>query len=133
MLHRAPVALVAVLALVGCASSVSVPAPANDGPCTDRSGAYLARWVERSGGTCGPLSDSVVLVKPGNVLDDPNCKGTLTADANNCKAHGTVTCTGGVTETLTCNFAADASNGSCVISVDGGRCFSTYDVTLTKQ
>jgi hypothetical protein len=123
------------LFLCACGSETYIP-PGDGGAgaaCVSRSGNYVAHFVERPGGTCGAVADSVV---PADTVP-AGCQGSRTPSADNCSIDINQTCTvSGQTfkQTGTSHWTQDGSTGSAVITLSRATpsCTSTYDVTFTK-
>jgi hypothetical protein len=142
---RPEFALVAAV-LSGCI--ISVPSADSDGGatrCADRTGSYVARFVEQSG-TCGPLPDQVLTIQStqsGQAVP-AGCTGTVTPSSDNCTVQVDMTCPGEpgthVTQQGQATWSTDASSGSATLQVstsvdaDGSvTCSSSYAVSYTRQ
>lgn len=127
-------------ALAGCSED---DAPAT---CPTPRGTFLISYVERSGGTCGPIEDRLYVndedaVSGGSgTLEDPR----VSVSPDNCEVSVQQTYTvknkDGVPatfeETVTARNAKDGQSATAVfvLKATGGlECRSTYDVTYTRQ
>lgn len=129
--------------LVGCSG-------ADEGePCdlAHRDGTYVQSFSERDGGTCGELSDQVVILSDGmgstsgvpqNCAED--APSELSADqcsltrAYSCEFDGTIVSFVGVTTERDGGARLVGTVTSTVFNPDGSMsCRSTYDVTFTRQ
>jgi hypothetical protein len=125
----------AVLSACGTESYIP-PSDGGGASCASRTGNYTAHFVERAGGTCGPLPDTVVASGTSTT-----CQGTIAPSADNCSVDLNQTCTvsgRSLKETGTSHWSQDGASGSAVITMtaytpDGKpQCTSTYDVAYTK-
>jgi len=115
---------------------------------TDRSGAYVAHFVERANGTCGAIPDTVLrfdgsgatMLPAGCTLDAPDVwSGDL------CKLDRSYTCAIAGTDQTVVVVASThetQSGGATIAGVEsltaydsrgGFVCASTYDLTATRQ
>lgn len=112
----------AVLVLAGCAPS---------GPCAPRTGTYVAHYEQRPGGTCGTLTDVVVM---GGDDIGPGCTGTSTPSADNCVVDFSEMCTdsaGTFHFTGESMWSTDGNSGEAVVTYSES-CVSTYDITFRR-
>ena len=106
--------------------------------CKSRSGNFLAHYVERTGGTCGAITDTVFDSSGHAAI----CKGTDAPTTDNCSVNVDETCTPttgpSFKETGTSHWSTDGTNGTSVFTVTilnasgASQCTSTYDVTFTQ-
>lgn len=144
---RRALALVVLSLVAACSSSSSgSSSSASQGPCAQRSGTYLAHYVERSGGTCGALPDSLVTINSQPTAPAAPCTGSISYSKDNCDVTIAQTCPvssdAGVytlRQTGTATWNADGSSGSAAIEMiladSNGvvQCQSTYDLTETRH
>ena len=130
------------LVVAGCSSTTSgTGANGKDVPCVSPSSSYVVHFVEKSGGTCGPIQDEVVnTTADGGFQAQPGCSGTRTV--NGCKVLLTdYTCTNaGVTSKTTgeVTWSDDGKSGSGTVQISIAKngatsCTSSYEVTYTRQ
>src|SRR5262249_6916419 len=69
------------LALAACSGSATGVGSGSSEPCVTASASYVARLVEKSGGTCGSVPDTVVNTSAdGEFHPAPGCAGTRTVN-----------------------------------------------------
>jgi hypothetical protein len=136
------------MVLAACGSSDDAPPPTQ---CqrADRMGTYIVHFDERSGGTCGPIADSLVRIS----ADDSDFVAGCARDAadtwsnGDCKLERSFSCPvesvgPGYTASFVATTSVTADGGSRLIGIEttnvydsSGRivCGSTYDLTYTRQ
>jgi hypothetical protein len=135
--------------LVACASSSGGGVPGGPEPATEPStiaacvtagASYIVTARERSGGTCGPVPDSVVNTTPSGGGSRPaNCTGVVREDGCDVflEERKCPTSDGFVTQTGKISWAADGSTGKGAIQffivAGADSCRSTYDILYTRQ
>jgi len=132
---------VLLFAMGACSSSTSGTGSPSESPCVTPASSYTVHFVEKAGGTCGPIGDTVInTTSDGKLQPTPGCTGTRTVDR--CAVTITrYTCTpsNGVTTTETgeVTWASDGSSGSGTVDVSiasgATTCSSSYVVTYTRQ
>ena len=139
---RLPI-LAVVLISTACSGGDDKP----DVPCSGahRTGTYIAHFVERAGGTCGPITDAVTkldnsgALPPGCSFDDAD-----TGSADRCTLTRSITCPlDGVPGTVSLVAVSTEHDGgktftgtttSRIKDADGRlQCVSTYDCTWSRQ
>jgi hypothetical protein len=131
----------ALLVFVAACGSTSYVPPADGGgagtSCAGRTGNYVAHFVERAGGTCGAIPDTVIAAS--GIAS--GCQGTATPAADDCTVDVNETCTvSGQTlkETGTSHWSSDGATGSATLTIKRltasgeTQCLSTYDATFAK-
>lgn len=116
-------------------------------PATDRNGTYLVHLVERPGGSCGELPDTLGRIDGGMPVQGPSQQCSPVAPSKfsqgNCKLENVFRCTssdGSVVDAtaVTTQLDADGAKLSGIYSASatrpgGASCTSSYDVTYTRQ
>lgn len=138
--------VIAWLMALGC-SSDDGGQPESCDPEKDRVGTYIVSYVERSGGDCGPIEDSVVRLgagpAPGGGTDCVLLAEPALSEGN-CKLEQTVECTlpdgsVGTSHVVTTQMDEAGSLLRGVLDLTGTDasggfiCHSVYDVTYRRQ
>lgn len=129
---RAPIWLAVLVAACG-----GDPEPGVDFECRlgELRGAFRAHYVEQANGSCGPLADEIVILDPAGSPDCTVLAQDVSADRCSMSIHGR--CATATGDTLDSTWAMRhvepaRIEGSVSLSLPG-TCFSTYDVTMTRQ
>jgi len=109
-------------------------------PCATEGALYKQRCIERPGGTCGVIPDTLIDTNnEAQVTGDSRCE-TVTEDGCNVRASGCRSSADGCTlyQTWETSFAEDGSHATVILAVDiscsdGSSCSSMYDCMIDRQ
>lgn len=123
----------AFLVLASCASTTTAPPPNKANPCATPGATYGLSWTERSGGTCGPISDQILIVgKDGTLPGTPlACRAST---QTGCRAQES-DCTSSTSQchfTSDETFTSDGSSATGFITISCPNCVSTYSASATR-
>lgn len=133
------------LLIAGCGGDAGTPGKDFHCGASDRTGTYLVHGTERSGGTCGPLTDTVVrLSTTPMTMPGVTCsysQPTSVTD-NGCKISSSIHCDAddGSSSDATSVLTQRDSSGDTLTGIysvtatkNGQSCSSSYDVRYTRQ
>ena len=143
---KATIAVVGVvISLVALETACANEFGSGNGPCAQRSGAYVARYTFRSG-TCGEAGERLFSIDKQPTIVVPPCRGSISYTPDNCEVTYEETCPndgavvgGELAISGKSKWNADGSAGSALESwtirnPDGTTlCQGAYDVELTRE
>lgn len=115
-------------------------------PCATPGSTYSMHWVEQSGGTCGPMNDTTVVINSDGTVDDPNdleCSSSVLngchIENNDCTSFVTGEYSEEVTISTDVTFSEDGSSAEGIVTMtleatDGSfSCKSSYSVLYFRE
>ena len=119
--------LVVAVLVTGCAAETTDYGPSE---CKPMVGPYVARYVERAGGTCGPMTDQVISFSSTPEPPPKDCTVKSFTGDDGCAWGADLKCPDFRMQS-TCRRGTNGA--TCVLTLTAPDCgVSTYDVTMTR-